>query len=107
MELRGAVTVITGASSGLGRATALALAQKGGRVVVAARRLEPLEKLARSCEALGGSALAVVADVTDADALRRLVMLAVERFGRIDVWVNNAGVSSFGEFERTPDEVFR
>src|SRR5829696_5939329 len=103
----GAVVVVTGASSGIGRATGLAFADRGARVVVAARRADALEELARQCEAAGGQALAVPTDVTDQAAVAELARRAVERFGRIDVWVNNAGVYLLGLLEATPPEAFR
>ncbi|CAI8760477.1 Short-subunit dehydrogenase [Methylocaldum szegediense] len=101
------VTVITGASSGIGRAAALAFVRAGGAVVVAARREEALEELALECEAAGGQALAVPVDVTDAQAVEALARRAVETFGRVDFWINNAAVSLFGRFEATPAADFR
>jgi short-subunit dehydrogenase len=101
------VIVITGASSGIGRATALALAKKGAHVVLAARREDPLDELAQSCEALGVRALVVPTDVSEAAAVRALATQAVHAFGRIDGWVNNAGVYLVGSLEETPDDAFR
>jgi NAD(P)-dependent dehydrogenase (short-subunit alcohol dehydrogenase family) len=98
------VVVITGASSGLGRAAAVEFAREGASVVLAARRAQALEETARLCREVGASALVVVTDVTLEDEVRRLASRAVERFGRIDVWVNNAGVSTFGLLETTPFE---
>jgi NAD(P)-dependent dehydrogenase (short-subunit alcohol dehydrogenase family) len=106
-DLRESTVVITGASSGIGRATALKLAREGANVVVTSRRGDALDELARECETRGGSALAVVADVTDEDQVARIAEEAVERFGRIDVWVNNAAVTAFGRFEETPPDIFR
>ncbi|RKH48643.1 SDR family NAD(P)-dependent oxidoreductase [Corallococcus interemptor] len=101
------VIVITGASSGIGRATALLLAKKGAHVVLAARREEPLEELAAECESHGVQALMVPTDVSDAAAVRQLAEAAVEAFGHFDGWVNNAGVYMLGSLEETPDEAFR
>ena len=98
-ELAGVCVVITGASSGIGRAAALAFAQKGASVVIAARREAVLERLAAECEALGGKAAAVPTDVTDPSAVQRLAERAEERFGGIDIWINNAGTGVFGAFE--------
>ena len=101
-KVRDTVVVITGASSGIGRETALAFARKGATVVLAARRAQPLREAAAQCEKLAGQALAVPTDVTDEDSVRDLARAAIERFGRIDVWVNNAAVTLFGRFEETP-----
>jgi short-subunit dehydrogenase len=91
------VAVITGASSGIGEATALALARRGYAVVLGARRVEKLEDVARRCTQAGGEGVAQAADVADATQVEALVDLAVRRFGRLDVMVNNAG---FGQFAR-------
>jgi NADP-dependent 3-hydroxy acid dehydrogenase YdfG len=106
-KLDDAVVVVTGASSGIGRATGLVFAEQGARVVLAARRAEALEELARQCQAAGGQALAVRTDMTDEAAVAELARRAVERFGRIDIWVNNAGVYLLGPLEATPPEAFR
>jgi len=87
------VAIVTGASSGIGAATAEALARAGFRVVVAARRAELLKALGERIAAAGGSALPVVTDLVDEDATSRLVARTLETFGRIDVLVNNAGFS--------------
>lgn len=95
------VVAITGASAGIGRATALRLARDGATVVVSARRLDRLTALVHDIEALGGRGLAVAADVTRADDMDRLVRTTVEEFGRLDVMMCNAG---FG-IEGSADEV--
>jgi NAD(P)-dependent dehydrogenase (short-subunit alcohol dehydrogenase family) len=107
MRVKDSVVVVTGASSGIGRAAALACSGKGAEVVLAARRGEALEELARECQAAGGAALAVPTDVTDAEAVLALARRAVERFGRIDVWINCAAVIAFAPFERIPLDDFR
>jgi NADP-dependent 3-hydroxy acid dehydrogenase YdfG len=87
-ELQGAVVVITGASSGIGRAAAHRFAEHGSRLVLAARAERPLTTVADAC----GEAIAVPTDVRDEQAVTALARRAVERFGRIDAWVNCAGV---------------
>lgn len=86
------VIVITGASSGIGRCTATYLAARGARVVLTSRRAEALDEVVREIETAGGQALAVPGDVTREADLRAVAEAAVRRFGRIDTWVNNAGV---------------
>ncbi|MDO6384764.1 SDR family oxidoreductase [Uliginosibacterium sp. 31-12] len=88
------VVIITGASSGIGAATARLLASRGAAVVLAARRADKLEALAAEIRAAGGKAEAVVTDVTRADDLQALVATAQRVFGRVDVLINNAGLMS-------------
>src|SRR4051794_17653656 len=104
---RDLVVVITGASSGIGRATAVAFAQRGASVVLAARRAGMLDDVARECEALGGTAYAVPTDVTDQEQVEALGRHTLERFGRIDVWFNNAGIAAFGQLESIPMDAWR
>jgi short-subunit dehydrogenase len=99
-ELAEQVVVVTGASSGIGRETALELARRGASVVLAARGEVALEQAAEDVERMGGRALAVVADVAEWGQVERLARKAVERFGRIDTWVNNAAVSAYAAFEQ-------
>jgi len=91
-RLDGKIAVITGATAGIGEATAELFAREGASVVLAARREEKLARVAARIEAAGGTALAVTADVTHADDCRRICEEAVTRFGRIDILVNNAGI---------------
>ena len=104
-DLRGKVVVITGASSGFGKGAALKFAEAGANLALAARRAELLEELARECEGLGVKALAVPTDVSRREEVERLCEAAVRAFGRIDVWVNDAGVGALGRFERIPLDV--
>jgi NADP-dependent 3-hydroxy acid dehydrogenase YdfG len=98
--LEGKVVVITGASSGLGEATAKHLSAEGASVVLGARRAERIRALADELNARGGKALAVATDVSDSEQMRRLVDAAVDAHGRIDVLVNNAGVAPLSLLER-------
>jgi NADP-dependent 3-hydroxy acid dehydrogenase YdfG len=91
-NIKGKVVVITGASSGLGEATARLLSAQGATVVLGARRVERLQKLADELTASGGNALALSTDVTHRDQVKKLVDSAVQKFGRIDVMINNAGL---------------
>ncbi|MFF7649950.1 SDR family oxidoreductase [Streptomyces sp. NPDC007983] len=93
LSLHGKVVAITGASSGIGEATARLLARRGGAVVLAARRGERIEAIARDIREAGGRAATCVVDVTRAEDLRRLVSTATGQYGRIDVLVNNAGIA--------------
>jgi NADP-dependent 3-hydroxy acid dehydrogenase YdfG len=99
-NIAGKIVVITGASSGLGEATARYLAERGAAVVLGARRAERLETLVSEIAGGGGKALAVATDVTDAAQVQRLVDAAVETYGRIDVMLNNAGLMPHSPLER-------
>lgn len=90
------VVAITGASSGIGEATARLLAARGARLVVAARRVDRLEALADTLRSDGAAAVAVAADVSRRDDVQRIVDTALDEFGRLDVLVNNAGISAIG-----------
>ncbi len=98
-NINGKVIVITGASSGLGEATARLLARQGAIVVLGARRADRIDDLARELTGAGGQALSVATDVRDRQQVKRLVGQAVESFGKIDVMLNNAGVMPLAPLE--------
>ena len=99
MNIQGKVVAITGAGRGIGRATALHLASHGAKVVLAARREPEIEAVARQVEANGGEAAYRSTDVTRRADLEALVDLACDRFGRLDVLVNNAGIGPISRFD--------
>ena len=98
------VMVITGASSGIGLATALAAAEQGAKVALLARSEETLNEIAMSIEGEGGEAMVISLDVADRIAVENAADQIVGRFGRIDTWVNNAGVAIYGMIEQVSDE---
>jgi NADP-dependent 3-hydroxy acid dehydrogenase YdfG len=91
-NIQGKVIVITGASSGLGEATARLLSEQGADVVLGARRVDRLQALADELTGRGGKAIAAATDVTDREQVKRLVDAAVQAYGRVDVMINNAGL---------------
>lgn len=97
------VIVITGASSGIGLATAQAAAKKGAKVVLAARSEKTLNDIVKKITDAGGQAVAVVCDVSDRKQVDRLAGAAVEKFGRIDTWVNNAGMGMYGRLDQSAE----
>ena len=100
--LAGRVAIVTGASSGIGEACARVLAAKGARVVLAARRADRLDALVARLEGAGAEALAVATDVTDEAAVDALFARAVERFGTVDLLINNAGIADSTAVEAMP-----
>ena len=107
-ELEGRVALVTGASRNIGRATALALADGGAAVIVNARvSLEEARGVAREIESQGGKAVALVADVTDENAVNTMVVEALKRFGRLDVLVNNAAVRGVSDIDAIDAAEFR
>ncbi len=95
-KLTGKVALVTGASSGIGEATALALAAEGARVAIAARRVDRLEELAKRIQQQGGETLVMEIDVTDESNAREMVERTRKQWGRLDILVNNAGVMLLG-----------
>lgn len=101
------VVIVTGASAGIGEATAKWLAREGATVVLAARRKARLDQLKKEIEASGGSALAIEADITSEEDRQRIVLETMSAFGRIDALVNNAGYGQRGPIEIVPIEAIR
>jgi len=101
------VVVITGASSGIGHCAARAFSARGARLVVGARRNDRLNALVHDITQTGGQAIAVPMDVTQREQVDELARTAVERFGRIDTWINNAGVSVYALFDKLDVEEIR
>ncbi|MBN2217811.1 MAG: SDR family oxidoreductase [Pirellulales bacterium] len=107
-EISGSRAIVTGASSGIGRALAVELVRQGASVVACARRADRLDALRADLESAGGSLATVAGDVTDPVVRKRLVDTAVERFNGLDILVNNAGVGAMGRFEEAdPDRLRR
>lgn len=104
-SLAGKTVVITGGTSGVGRATAEAFALEGCNVVIAARGKDALDETVSLCRDLGAISLGVVTDVSVAEDVQKLAEEALQFNGRIDIWVNNAGVMSSGKFEEIPMEI--
>lgn len=105
-NISGKVAVVTGASSGLGRQFALALAREGANVAILARRVEKLEKVKEEVETLGVECISVMCDVVDTESIKSAVATVVERFGRIDILVNNAGVGTGAPAEIQEDSIW-
>lgn len=104
--MRGTTVVVTGASSGIGRACAGLLAGQGANVVLVARSPDSLAAAEAECRAAGAETLVLVADVADGDAVDAVVRRAVDRFGRVDAVVHSAAVLAYGRFEDVPAPVF-
>ena len=108
MKLEGKVALVTGASSGIGRACALAMAEAGADIVVNGRSQMPqAEEVAHQIEAMGRKAIAVQADVSKPEDVDRLVSQAVDSLGKVDILFNNAGIAEFATLEETSDEMWQ
>jgi 3-oxoacyl-[acyl-carrier protein] reductase len=107
LGLKGKSALVTGATQGIGRATALLLAREGARVALVARGLEGLERCAGEIESAGGAALPLQADVTRMADLEKVVNTLKERWGGLDILVNNAGTSMRGDFETVDDAMWQ
>jgi NADP-dependent 3-hydroxy acid dehydrogenase YdfG len=94
-KLAGKVALITGASAGIGRASALALAQEGANMLITARRQERLKELEAAVQKAGGKAISVVGDATSEEIAQRCVAMAVQTFGALDILINNVGVGNY------------
>jgi len=103
LSLKGKIAAVTGGSEGIGRATALRLAQRGAKVAICARRKDVLEKTAEEIRKTGAEVLAVVADAAQAEDMPRFIEETVQRFGRLDIVVNNAGGTGQSAFEKVDD----
>ena len=106
LGLKGKVAVVTGGSEGIGRATALRLAQEGAHVAICARRKELLDNVSAEIQKFGVQGLAVPADMSKAADIERFMKAVIDRFGRIDILVNNAGTSMRGAFLEVGDDMW-
>lgn len=107
-SLKGKVTAITGASSGIGRALSLAMGADGARLIVAARHIQPLEEVCRIVRDTGGEAYPISTDLSHDRGAEAVVNTAIEQFGTIDILINNAGISTYGPYEESGyDEIRR
>src|SRR5881296_1252535 len=105
-RLAGKIAIVTGSSSGIGKAIALMFGKEGASVVVAARRKELCEKTAAQIRKNGGEAMAIPTDVTDESQVERLITETVKRYGRLDILVNNAGIGGGGRIAETSTKTF-
>ncbi len=101
-NLRNKTVVLTGASSGFGRGAAIEYARRGANLVLAARRKNLLKAVADECKRRGVKAVVVETDVSDPDQVQKLADTAISKFGKIDIWVNDAGVSTMGRYDEIP-----
>ena len=107
LGIKGKVALVTGGSQGIGKGVALKLAEEGAVVVIAARGRALLDEVTDQIKRQGGQALAITADVSNAEDCQRLIHQIQEKFGRLDILVNNAGTSATGEFESVTDQAWQ
>ena len=105
-RLAGKIAIVTGSSSGIGKAIALTFAEEGARVVVAARRQHLCEQTVKQIREKGGEAMAIQTDVTDESQVERLITQTVQQYGRLDILVNNAGIGGGGRIAETSTKTF-
>lgn len=105
-RLDGKIAIVTGSSSGIGKAIALRFGLEGAKVIVAARRMTLCEETVRQIHAQGGEAIAIQTDVADEQPVERLISESVSRYGRIDILVNNAGIGGGGRLAETSLQAF-
>jgi short-subunit dehydrogenase len=106
-EIRGSTIVVVGSTSGVGRATALSLAALGAHLVIVSRTRDDVDAVAEECRRLGSEAIGIGADITDPDAVDRIVSESIARFGGIDTWINAAAALIVGELHLQPVEAIR
>ena len=106
-EIAGKVIIVTGASSGIGKDTALLLGRERARLVLVARRSGPLEDLQKKIQNSGGTAVSMPLDLSERNNVQRMIAETGDRFGRIDILINNAAFGFFGTVEHTPPDVVR
>jgi NAD(P)-dependent dehydrogenase (short-subunit alcohol dehydrogenase family) len=106
-RLDGKVAIVTGASRGIGRAISIALAQEGATVILAARSVPKLHETADQIAKAGGKAEIVVTELSEENSIKNLVKVTVEKFGRLDILINNAGITHSSKFEQTKTEDFK
>ena len=108
LELKGRVAIVTGSSKGIGKAIALSLAAEGAHVAICAREKDPLLLLQKEIEGRGGSVVAIPADVTKAESIQKIISQTIDRFGKLDILINNVGgVKKFGGFFELTDNEWK
>src|SRR5437868_5436446 len=104
MQISGSVIVVTGAASGIGRATSLALAHKNAKLVLAVRNDEVISDLLAECDQLGAEPIVVKVDTAEREQVDEVARKAIEAYGTIDAWINNAACFMVGRFDQVPPD---